>query len=167
MPSSRSALRMAEVSRLCGISDQAIRFYERKGLILPVGRTLKGHRVYSPESLQSIRALKTAQSMGFSLDEIQTILKANSGEPDSCKDLQDLLEEKLKRVREMIGSLVLVETKIVGLLEQCAPCDGTMCPLRTDMASQEAIAGQRRCICLGGELGPTKGADPKANRSDT
>lgn len=167
MQGGSSTLQMAEVSRLSGVSDQAIRFYERKGLIQPAGRTPKGHRLYSTDSIQSIRAIKTAQSMGFSLDEILVIFKANQVEPSSCHELRTIFEEKLEWMRNLADSLAKVQAKVVDMLTQCATCSGEECPLRTDLARHEGIRGQRRCICLGGDVSAPKNFDPKPRRSRT
>lgn len=164
MQKGRPPLRMAEVSRLSGVSDQTIRFYERKGLISPVGRTPKGHRIYSSESVQSLRIIKAAQSMGFSLEEISTLLQAKPGLPLACRDLHAVLEEKLRLVRELSETLVKVEARVLGLLHCCDVCDGGGCPLRVDLSDQDGIKGQRRCICLGGEPGTRSGLDPETAR---
>lgn len=151
MHSGRKTLRMADVCRLSGVSDQTIRFYERKGLISPVGRTPKGHRIYAPESLQTIRIIKVAQSMGFCLDEIQTMLHADKRAPGTCQELQALLQEEMRQVHALEEALGALKTKLGDLMEDCLGCEGKGCPLRSDIADQAGIPGERLCICLGGE----------------
>jgi DNA-binding transcriptional MerR regulator len=155
---------MAEVSRLSGVSDQAIRFYERKGLIQPLRRTSKGHRVYSSETVQSIHLIKTAQSMGFSLDEIQNLLRADPAAPPSCGDLQDLLAEKLRHVQDMGRALAQIEARLRTMLDCCTTCEGIPCPLRGDFDTHSGILGPRRCICLGGEPAVGRGLESEKTR---
>jgi len=59
-----------DVARCVGLTAQAIRFYERLGLVQRAPRTRAGYRVYSAATLERVQFIKDAQRLGFSLEEI-------------------------------------------------------------------------------------------------
>ncbi len=59
--------KMRDLTEACGVSDQAVRLYERLGLLAPVGRTAKGYRLYDASSVETVRFIKQAQRSGFIL----------------------------------------------------------------------------------------------------
>ena len=74
-------LKVGEVSKLSGIGIEALRFYEKGGLIDKPSRTYGGYRVYGPEVPDRLAFIKRAQSLGFSLSEIKRIIEdARRGE---------------------------------------------------------------------------------------
>ncbi len=64
-------LKIGEVAKLSGIGIEALRFYERSGLLGRPGRTQSGYRVYEAAVLQRLHFIERAQVLGFSLDEIK------------------------------------------------------------------------------------------------
>src|SRR3954447_19246898 len=68
------SLKIGEVSKLSGIGIEALRFYEKGGLLDRPSRTESGYRVYGPEVLDRLAFIKRAQLLGFTLDEIKQII---------------------------------------------------------------------------------------------
>ena len=58
------AFKMRDLTEACGVSDQAVRLYERMGLLKPVARTAKGYRLYDAGSVETLRFIKQAQRSG-------------------------------------------------------------------------------------------------------
>jgi DNA-binding transcriptional MerR regulator len=99
------ALKIGEVSKLSGVGVEALRFYERSGLLGRPARTAGGYRVYGAEVLERLAFIKRAQALGFSLDEIKRIIEdARKGE-SPCEEVREIvarrLEELDERMREM------------------------------------------------------------------
>jgi len=67
-------LRVGQVAAAAGVNRQTLRYYERRGLVPEPDRTLGGHRVYPPKAVNLIRGIKTAQRLGFTLDEVAELL---------------------------------------------------------------------------------------------
>ncbi|MDZ5446427.1 MerR family DNA-binding transcriptional regulator [Micromonospora sp. 4G57] len=63
------ALRTGELAEAAGVNPQTLRYYERRGLLAEPQRSPGGHRLYPPDSLILLRVIKTAQRLGFTLDE--------------------------------------------------------------------------------------------------
>ncbi len=70
----QAALKIGEVAKLSGIGIEALRFFERSGLLGRPGRTQSGYRLYEREVLERLDFIKRAQVLGFSLDEIKILL---------------------------------------------------------------------------------------------
>lgn len=67
-------MKIGELADRTGLSPSRIRFYEKVGLLKAVDRRSNGYRVYPPQAAVILGVITTAQSAGFSLDEIRTLL---------------------------------------------------------------------------------------------
>lgn len=94
-------MKIGEFSRLCRVSVRALRHYEKIGLVVPeiIDRST-GYRYYSVGQMQKMAAVKSFQSMGFSLSEIKELYEDNTHIPSV-----PALEEKMKQCREELFEL--------------------------------------------------------------
>ncbi len=65
-----TGLRSSQVADAAGVNRQTLRYYERRGLLPEPARTLGGHRLYPPEAVTTLKVIKAAQRLGFTLDEV-------------------------------------------------------------------------------------------------
>lgn len=72
------SLPIGEVSRVSGLSPDALRFYERKGLLPVPERTSGGARRYDPAVLDQLQVITTLRGLGFGLDQVRDLLAAKS-----------------------------------------------------------------------------------------
>jgi MerR family mercuric resistance operon transcriptional regulator len=79
------AMRIGEAARRSAVSVQALRFYEREGLLRRPARTPAGYRAYTAADVEQVRFIKHCQQLGFALREIRLIaaLHAQSAAPDA------------------------------------------------------------------------------------
>ena len=61
-------LRSGELAEVAGVNRQTLRYYERRGLLPQPERSLGGHRQYPPQAVTTLKAIKAAQQLGFTLD---------------------------------------------------------------------------------------------------
>ncbi len=113
------AVKIGEAARLADLSIDAIRFYQRSGLLRPPERTEGGFRLLGPESLEDLRFIRKSQELGFSLAEIRELLVLQSGRTDACSHVQDLLQKKLATVRGKIAELRRLEKGLRASLSRC------------------------------------------------
>jgi DNA-binding transcriptional MerR regulator len=69
-------LSIGEVAEREGLSPEALRSYERLGLVFPVGRTRSGYRLYDVETLRRLRFIRMARELGSSVEEIRELLRS-------------------------------------------------------------------------------------------
>ena len=96
----RIALKIGEVAKLSGIGVEALRFYERAGLLGRPARTQSGYRMYDREVLERLDFIKRAQVLGFSLDEIKQIIAEKQAGESPCEAVRDIVRTRLKELDE-------------------------------------------------------------------
>ena len=79
-----NGLTIGKLSKLAGVTNDTVRFYERYGLIEPVGRSESNYRLYQEEDADRLRFIKRAKKLGFSLNEIKDLLTL-SQDPNATK----------------------------------------------------------------------------------
>ncbi len=92
-------LQIGDVSARAGVSVDAVRYYERRGLLPRASRTTGGFRLFPPETIRRVHFIKQAQDMGLSLEEIAQLL-ATRGGAGECREVRDLLRAKLAELEE-------------------------------------------------------------------
>jgi DNA-binding transcriptional MerR regulator len=112
-------LQIGRVARETGLSIDTIRFYEREGLLRPQARSKGGFRLFSREDVRSLKFVRQAQELGFSLKEIRELLALRDGSMRACEHVRDLLEQKVWRVREKLEELRKLERELDGALATC------------------------------------------------
>lgn len=81
-----STLTTGELAERAGVNVQTVRYYERRGLLREPPRTESGYRQYDDSDLDRLRFIRTAQRLGFKLEEIDELLEAcvDSEPTDAC-----------------------------------------------------------------------------------
>jgi len=127
-PTPATAYTIGTLARAGGVNVETVRFYQRKGLMPEPTRHYGGIRRYSSADLGRLRFIKTAQRLGFSLDEIGLLLRLDDG--TSCAEARLLAEDKLKEVRRKLADLSAIEAALNELITQCGVARGRVrCPL--------------------------------------
>ncbi len=121
MTQSRVPLRSGELAGAAGVNVQTLRYYERRGLLPAPDRSLGGHRLYPPETLTTLRLIKAAQRIGFTLDEVGDVLDLGRRRHRTDHGLQARAATKLAEVEAKIADLQAV----AGTLREAlaAGCD--------------------------------------------
>jgi DNA-binding transcriptional MerR regulator len=101
----RRMLKIGEVSKRSGVGIEALRFYEKSGLLDRPSRTYSGYRVYGEEVLERLAFIKQAQALGFSLDEVRRIVEdARKGE-SPCEEVREIVRRRLSELDERLREL--------------------------------------------------------------
>lgn len=125
-----------------GVKVETIRFYQRKGLLPQPRKPYGGIRRYGAADVTRVRFVKSAQRLGFSLDEIADLLRLEDG--THCDEASSLAQSKLLDVREKLADLARIETTLSTLLSACRLHKGNVsCPLIATLQSGSAPARTR------------------------
>ena len=92
---------IGEVATLTGLSQSAIRYYESEGLIAAPARR-GGKRDFAPEVVDAVRVIRMARDLGFSVEDIRTLLNGFSANTAPPVVWQELARRKLPEVNELI-----------------------------------------------------------------
>ncbi|HKN51207.1 MAG TPA: MerR family transcriptional regulator [Amycolatopsis sp.] len=118
-----AGLRTGQVAEAAGVNIQTLRYYERRGLLTAPERSLGGHRLYPPETVVTLRVIKAAQRLGFTLDEVAELLDAGRHRHGIPLDggLQSRARAKLAEVEARITDLHTIQDTLRTALD--AGCD--------------------------------------------
>jgi DNA-binding transcriptional MerR regulator len=114
-----ASLQIGQVAQKTGLSVDAIRFYEKSGLLPPPARTQGGYRLYEGREVADLEFIQKAQQLGFSLHEIRELFSIQRHPHEVCVHVRDLIAQKLGVVRAKIAELQAMETELAGALRQC------------------------------------------------
>ncbi len=124
-PETRTIGALAEAA---GVNVETIRFYQRKGLMQEPVWPQGGIRCHGQADLARVRFTKSAQRLGFSLDEIAQLLELEDG--SHCTEAREQAEHKLADVRTRLADLSKIEGALQGLVGRCCAASGQVqCPL--------------------------------------
>ena len=109
-------LRSGELAALAGISPDTLRHYERMKLLAVPGRSSGNYRLYPPEAVDRVRLIRHALAVGFSLPELAKILKIRDRAGAPCRQVRQMLEEKLRTMDEQITDLTAMRDHLRTIL---------------------------------------------------
>lgn len=113
-----------------GVNVETIRFYQRKGLLPEPDKPNGSIRRYGDADAARVRFVKSAQRLGFSLDEVAGLLTLDDG--THCDEARQIAEQQLADVRAKLTDLHRIESVLATLVRDCCASHGTVsCPLIT------------------------------------
>ena len=92
-------------SERTGCHIETIRYYERIKLLPKPPRTEGGHRLYDREQVKRLVFIRRSRELGFSLDEIRTLLRLVDGKRYTCQEVKTITETHLEDVKRKIADL--------------------------------------------------------------
>lgn len=134
------SLLRGQLAEEAGVNVETLRFYERRGLLPSPPRRPSGYREYPRESVDLVRFIQRAQSLGFSLQEIRELLTLREVPRATCGDVVRLAEHKVEEIESKIHSLQSMRSALRKLLKDCtgkAPV--SRCPIIESLAAPLAV----------------------------
>lgn len=112
-------MHIGEAAKLAGVSMDAIRFYERNGILEQPHRSESGYRLYSPVELESIHFVRRMKELGFSLPQIRELIHLRTNRRRPCAPVRERLRRKLADVHTKIRELKHLEHELQTALCKC------------------------------------------------
>lgn len=139
------SLRASQVADAAGVNRETLRYYERRGLLATPDRSPGGHRMYDEQAVVTLRVIKAAQRLGFTLDEVADLIEVGRRRGRDSS-LRARAAEKLVEVEARIADLTLIRGNLQAAiaagcddLHQCAGSD--CCPIPfIDLAEVTTVA---------------------------
>ncbi len=121
-------LTIGALAAAAGVNVETIRFYQRTGLLAEPARDYGRIRRYAERDVSRVRFVKSAQRLGFSLDEVSGLLRLEDG--SHCDEARAMAEQKLEDVRSKLRDLRRIESALATVVADCGERHGTIsCPL--------------------------------------
>lgn len=106
-------LTIGQVARSTRVRTSTLRYYEDQGLLTPAGRTAAGYRLYAPAAIQTVRFIKRAQRLGFSLVDIATLLR-----DPTYQTVVALAEQRFRVVERRLTELLVAQHELEHLVRE-------------------------------------------------
>lgn len=129
------SLSVGAFAAAAGVNVETIRFYQRKGLLAEPMRPYGQIRRYGDGDVARVKFVKSAQRLGFSLEEIAGLLRLEDG--THCDEARVMAEQKLDDVRSKLRDLRRMESALRRLVADCCRTRGRIaCPLIAALRSR-------------------------------
>lgn len=137
-------LNIGQASVRVGITAKMIRYYEEIGLLTGVERTETGYRMYGENDLHTLRFIRRARDLGFSIEEIGNLLALWKDRSRRSADVKRLALQHVSDLRTKIAELTGMADAIQHLADCCAGNHRPDCPILEDLETATQANVQRK-----------------------
>jgi DNA-binding transcriptional MerR regulator len=139
-------VKTSEVARQADVNSQTLRYYERRGLLPEPERSPAGYRTYTADAVRLVRFVKRAQSLGFTLDDVEELLHLAGGGPASCDEAKAMARNRITDLDQRITELAGMRDALSRLVDTCErPRRKRDCPLLVEIekaaAARDSVPG--------------------------
>ena len=113
-------MKIGAAAAASGCHIETIRYYERIGLLPHPARSVSGYREYLPEEVDRLRFITRGRELGFSLEEIRSLLALSDDPTLSCRDVDQLARHHLADVRQRLRELRRIAQELERTIASCA-----------------------------------------------
>ena len=136
---SNTPVKISALARASATSADAIRYYEKLGLLPAPLRTCAGWREYGEAHAERLALIRQARALGMSLSEVRALLACFDQSCADCAAAHALIDEHLGHIGERIRQLRALERQLRTLRARCdGHCEGARCAIVRGMAEQAA-----------------------------
>ena len=123
------AIQIGELSRRTGCNIETIRYYERIGLMTAPDRTASGYRQYRDADIDRLRFITRGRALGFSLEELKSLLRLAEESQLSCSDVDRLARIHLVDIQRRLADLQRMERELQRTIESCSGRERASCSI--------------------------------------
>jgi len=139
-------MNIGEAAKHSGVSAKMIRHYEGIGLIPKATRTYSGYRTYSGKDVHTLRFIRQARNLGFSIKQIEELLGLWRNQRRPSSKVKALAQEHIEELDARIAELEAMKRTLTSLAEHCHGDDRPECPILEGLAapSEDAVSVVRK-----------------------
>ncbi|MGQ4273189.1 Cu(I)-responsive transcriptional regulator [Terrihabitans sp. B22-R8] len=126
-------MNIAEAARRAALTPKAIRFYEAQGLLRP-DRAANGYRAFNDQDVHTLRFLKRARDLGFSVEECRALLALYHETERSNAEVKALAENRVAEIDRRLADLSSIRSALAHLASTCSGDERPECPILEDLA---------------------------------
>lgn len=128
---------IGEAARRSGVSAKMIRWYEETGLLPPAARSDSGYRHYTEADLHTLRFVRRARDLGFSVEAIAELIALWRDRARPSASVKTIALEQVAQLRRRIAELEGMARTLDRLAEACCGDSRPDCPILDDLAADE------------------------------
>jgi MerR family mercuric resistance operon transcriptional regulator len=130
-------LTIGRLAAAAGVNLETVRYYERIKLMPRPARSARGHRVYESEHVRRLAFIRRARELGFSIEQIRTLLALAEPSRGSCAEVQKVAQTHLDEVRAKLADLAKLERILAESIARCSGEVAPSCPVLDMLAAQK------------------------------
>jgi len=140
-------LTIGQLARVADTSPDALRYYERRGLLTPTRRTQAGYRLYDRSAVERLDFIRKAQAIGLKLDQVIEVLRAAADGGPPCEHVRATLEVRLRQVDARLRDLRALRATLVDALSKptvMQDSDSCICGIIESQSLSRRITRRRK-----------------------
>ncbi|SCX93345.1 Cu(I)-responsive transcriptional regulator [Microvirga guangxiensis] len=146
-------MNIGQAASASGVSAKMIRYYESIGLIPKTIRTESGYRVYSDHDVHTLRFIRRARDLGFSVEQIADLVSLWRDRERASKDVKTIALDHVAVLERKIRELQDMASTLKHLAENCCGDSRPHCPILEELASEEPLPVHAKADAKFGALG--------------
>ena len=129
---------ISEAAEQAGVNIQTVRYYERRGLLPKAPRRASGYREFPATAVRTVRFIKRAQELGFSLDEVEELLRLQRSTSRDRPRIRKISERRLAQIDQKIAELERMRKALATLVHACHAGKTLECPIIEALNTESA-----------------------------
>jgi len=146
-------MNIGQAASASGVSAKMIRYYESIGLIPKTVRTEAGYRVYSEHDVHTLRFIRRARDLGFSVEQIAGLVSLWQDRERASKDVKAIALDHVKVLERKVRELQEMASTLRHLAENCSGDSRPHCPIIEELANPDPLPVHARADAKFGALG--------------
>jgi MerR family mercuric resistance operon transcriptional regulator len=122
-------MRIGTAAERAGVNVQTLRYYERRGLLKRPPRQTSGYREFPDEAVRIVRFVKRAQDLGFTLDEVEELLRLRNDRRRDRARIRSVAERRVRQIEQKVAELQAMKKALSHLLHCCREGTTIECPI--------------------------------------
>ena len=131
-------MNIGQAASASGVSAKTIRYYEAAGLIATANRSASGYRVYTQADVFTLRFVKRARELGFSIERIRRLLDLWQDKSRANRDVKRLALDHIAEIRSKIAAMTSMGDAVQELADACDGDERPECPILRDLEDAAA-----------------------------
>jgi len=120
---------ISQAAEQAGVNVQTLRYYERRGLLPKPPRRASGYREFPDDAVRIVRFVKRAQDLGFSLDEVEDLLRLRRHSGRNRERVRAIAERRTRQIDQKIVELERMKRALTRLIHACHQGTTIDCPI--------------------------------------
>ena len=133
-------MKISDAAAASGCHPETIRYYERVGLLPRTGRTGSGYRQFTPGDVSRLRFITRGRDLGFSVEEIRSLLTLAESPALPCADVDRLARQHLQDIQQRIQDLQRMATERERTIDGCQVGQRAECTILEALRDTSAAA---------------------------
>ena len=143
-------MKIGELAEATGTQIEAIRYYEREGLLPEPGRSTGNYRVYDLVHADRLSFIRRCRTLDMNLDEIRVLLRFKDAPAENCAQVNALLDDHIGHVASRVRELRSLDKELRALRDLCGVAqDAGHCGILNELSNATRLRTPRPASHVG------------------